>query len=100
MKILVNKCYGGFDVSEMFMDYWREKHSELGIGKIYSFMFNDKRTDPEVIALVEYLGEKANGRYSRLVVIEIPDTVTDWAINEYDGMERITYVVDGKLRYA
>lgn len=29
MKILVNKCYGGFGVSDKFIEYWREKHPEL-----------------------------------------------------------------------
>lgn len=49
------------------------------------------RTNPELIALVEELGEFANGRYSRLKVIEIPDDV-DWEIQEYDGNEWVAEV--------
>lgn len=93
MKILVNKCYGGFSVSDKFIELWDEKHPEQDSGEL-------NRTDPEVIALVEYLGEEANSRYSKLTIVNIPDDTTDWMIDEYDGWERIIYVVDGKFNFA
>jgi len=46
------------------------------------------RTDPNLIRVVEELGEKANGRCAKLKVIEIPDG-TEWEIDEYDGMESV-----------
>jgi len=46
------------------------------------------RNDPDLIAVVEMLGEKANGQCAKLEIIEIPDGV-DWEINEYDGMESV-----------
>lgn len=36
----------------------------------------------------------------RLEVVEIPEEATDWEIDEYDGQESITYVVDGKIYHA
>jgi redox-sensitive bicupin YhaK (pirin superfamily) len=36
----------------------------------------------------------------RLRLVEIPDTMTDWEKNDYDGIETITYVVDGKIYHA
>ena len=46
------------------------------------------RADPLLVAAVEALGEKANGKCARLCVTEIPDSI-DWEIDDYDGMERI-----------
>ena len=48
----------------------------------------DKRTAPELIKCVETLGEKANGKYARLVIVEIPDNV-QWEIEDYDGVETV-----------
>ena len=49
--------------------------------------------------IVQELGKKADGKYSELRIVEVPDEV-DWQIDEYDGQEwvaekhrtwRITY---------
>ena len=45
-----------------------------------------ERDDPHLIQTVEDLGDKANGRFGKLEVTEIPDDV-DWQIGEYDGTE-------------
>ena len=34
------------------------------------------------------LGNKANGRYSELKIVEIPDGI-EWEISEYDGLETV-----------
>ena len=47
-----------------------------------------ERTDPDLVAAVEALGEEANGLRASLLVVEIPDDV-DWYIEEYDGHEWI-----------
>ena len=44
------------------------------------------RTDPNLIKVVEELGRIANGSFSKLKIIEIPDEV-DYTIDEYDGNE-------------
>jgi hypothetical protein len=47
------------------------------------------RNDPALVQMVEELGsDKASGRHSELVVVEIPDDIL-WEISEYDGMERV-----------
>ena len=44
------------------------------------------RDDPYLVAVVEELGKRANGRHAELSVVEIPADV-DWVIEEYDGKE-------------
>ncbi len=46
------------------------------------------RDDPELVRVVEEMGEKANGRCANLKVVEIPADV-EWEIDEYDGYESI-----------
>jgi hypothetical protein len=47
------------------------------------------RDDPVLIQVVEELGEKANGRFADLKIVEIPDDV-EWQIDEYDGLEWVS----------
>jgi len=51
----------------------------------------DDRTDCDLIAVIEELGDKANGRFAKLKIVEIPDDV-EWEIHEYDGLEHIAEV--------
>lgn len=50
--------------------------------------YDIERDDPDLISIVEKLGEKANDYCSKLEIIEIPDDV-EWEIDEYDGWESI-----------
>lgn len=50
-----------------------------------------ERNDPNLIATVEALGDKANGFCANLDIVEIPDGV-QWEIDEYDGIERVDEV--------
>lgn len=56
--------------------------------KFYIYDENIKRDDPDLVKVVEELGEKANGSYAELKVVEIPDGI-NWEIDEYDGNESI-----------
>ena len=87
MKIVINRCYGGFGLSDA-------ADQAIGVG------FNGDRTDPRLISVVEELGPRANGEYSKLKIVEIPDSATDWEIGDCGGSEYVTYVVDGKLHHV
>ena len=50
--------------------------------------YDINREDPDLIKTVEDLGSRANGRYSNLVIVEIPDV--EYEIQEYDGYETVT----------
>ena len=93
MKIILNKCYGGFGISE-------EALQQAGITDVDEWEDDDLRINPEVIKAVETLGEDANDEYSNLVVVEISDEATDWEVDEYDGYETMIYVVNGKIYHA
>ena len=75
MKVVINKCYGGFGLSKEAL----ARYEELGG---YGF----QRNDPILIQVIEELGEDANGDFAELKIVEIPDDV-EWFIEEYDGME-------------
>lgn len=112
MKIAINRCFGGFGLSneafEMLLDRkgirFEKEESEyksLGIMNYYHFGHRgdinhyishhdayQNRSDPDLIAVIEKLGEKANTNYSDIKIIDIPDDI-EWEIHEYDGNEHI-----------
>lgn len=91
MKIVINACYGGFSLSESAAAY---------MGTSIYPLDEDIRTDPLLIDMVERDTLATSGRCAKLTVVEIPDNATDWELDEYDGYESITYVVDGKIHHA
>lgn len=107
MKIVINKCYGGFSLSDAATMLYgkkaginiikdKKKSSSLiphyYINEIknnnYFSCRNIKRNDPFLVEVVEELGEAADGSFAELKVVEIPDNV-EWEIEEYDGKEWI-----------
>ena len=105
MKLVLNKCYGGFSLSQkgvaLYFElqgwtlvtedelafcpmHYKDKKSD----KNYWYDRNLKRNDPILLQVVETLGDEANGIYAKLEVIEIPDDI-DWEINDYDGYEYV-----------
>lgn len=80
MKIAINNTYGGADLSIEA----REK-----IGHEIKMRNAADRCDPDLIRVIEELGERANaGRHSELVIVEIPDGYNYW-IESYDGAETV-----------
>ena len=133
MKVILNKCYGGFGCSDAcYRLYAQKKGIEVycyrlehvreegciykkvddegrdGYGVVYfkkdfgdSFVYKEvdtrselvwlstsHREDPVLIECIEELGEKANGKYAQLEVVEIPDGL-DYVIDDYDGIETL-----------
>ena len=87
MKIVINNDYGGFglDVSEKC-----KRLIELAAKR------NEERTNQDLIEFVENNPDECGD----LAVVEIPDEATDWEIRDYDGLEDVVYVLDGKIRYV
>ena len=92
MKMILNKCYGGLRYPFEALEKFPEADDDR----------DEYRTNPEIIEMLEtenYDKEVFNKiyYYSRPVVVEIPDEATDYRMIEYDGIEEIIYVLDGKL---
>lgn len=139
MKIVINKCYGGFGLSNAAEDaligkcshielvepieyyggpgsqfyeankdrfgpdHWREAYerdlenskephtiTRFHDGKVIcdSHCDDANRTCPELVKVVEAMGQAANGQFAKLRVVEIPDSA-EYEISEYDGIESI-----------
>jgi hypothetical protein len=100
MKIVINRSYGIFRLSseahaliaarkgwkhacsDYDIDYWYDHDNN----PIYDTQLN--RSDKDLIDVVEELGENANGTYSELKVVNIPDGI-NFSIEEYDGLEHV-----------
>ena len=89
MKMIINDCYGGFGVRQEVLD-------EL---ELNDFSEEELRTAARLIEEIEN-GKDVSDDYAELKVIEIPDESTDYYLDEYDGLEFVIYVVDGKLNWA
>lgn len=115
-KVVINKCYGGFSLSDKgmlrlaeLMGFQAVKssghfgNSYSWIHPIYSGNINDiptgdqeeliyvrdiPRDDENLVKVVEELGNEANGFCAELRIVEIPDDV-NFEVEEYDGMEWI-----------
>lgn len=131
MKIVVNKCFGGFGLSNKAIKRYleltgrecyfyeqtkynfkcgrdeysitNEDNNGMFVHCLTKFLGNtiDKvpeeyyfshyeieRTNPNLIKVIDELGDEANGRCANLMVVEIPDNV-NWEIDDYDGIETI-----------
>jgi len=122
MKVVINKCFGGFGLSDAAQVEIHRRgcaHSKLMEPRAYfgadfeqdmakitagtplfqtpivdgKVLDDDHRKDehracPMLAAVVEEMGEKSFGPYSKLKVVEIPDGV-EFVISDYDGQEAI-----------
>jgi hypothetical protein len=80
-KVVVNKCYGGFGLSEEAHELAKELSGDEKWRP-----YKVPRHDDVLVEVVLRLGDKANSSSSRLVVYEVTDK---YFIKEYDGIEAI-----------
>lgn len=115
-KIVYNTCYGGFSLSyEAVLRLAEKKGIKVYPQKLMSDCYiywleplkenEDRRTgptfdvddlgrsDPDMIDVVEEMGELANGMCAKLRIEEIPKG-TLYQISEYDGYESIKFKDD------
>lgn len=92
MVFVLNKCYGGFSLSPFAVE-------RLGVDSAYADL-DSLQIDALAALIAEYGSEKCSGSFAKLKVVEVPDTVTDWIVQEYDGIEVLIYVLDGKIHQA
>ena len=94
-KVVINVCYGGFDLSNDALRMLAERRglsiSETKDEYIYGGTRMDgARSCPHLIAVVEKLGAEASaGEHSELEVVELQDPVGRYMVDEYDGWESV-----------
>lgn len=93
MKIVINRCYGGFGISTEAYDYMGVQYQITFGNSGFAYPVKgdqeDFRTNEKLIEFIEKYGsERASGECARLVIKDIPEGVR-YRIIEYDGMEDI-----------
>ena len=107
MKVAINKQHGGFGLSDKAFEnllelrgiefekvecsfggsnYYVKGH--VGDDKYFVSQYDhyEPRNDPNLISIIEKLGDDAHGWAATLKIVEIPNDV-EWQIEEYDGVE-------------
>jgi hypothetical protein len=93
--VAVNRCYGGFSLSEKAVEMLRTR---LGDPKIKSYSFDSCydgddgycRHHPVLIEVINELGEEADGSFAEIEIDYIEEKYKGfYSISEYDGMEGV-----------
>lgn len=115
VKIAYNDCFGGFGLSDEGFQLLLTKKGidwEMVPKDPYSLTrfsyrrrgdtsddtldqneFTSNRTDPDLIAVIEELGKRANGSFAKLAIREI-EKGAPYRIDEYDGSESVMVIND------
>jgi hypothetical protein len=93
MKVVINTVHGGFGLSDKAM-LELERRGVVKLLRTDSGMLIDIadidenwfRSHPELVKIVEEMGEDSFGDFAQLEIVEVPDGVK-WHIGSYDGSE-------------
>lgn len=115
MKVVINRCYGGFGLSHKAVlryaelkgikvypeenkwgryTYWTTENKVKRENNYSEYSIYDRdisRNDPDLVQVVEELRSEASDNLADLRIVEIPDDV-EWEIDDYDGMESVEEV--------
>ena len=106
MKVAINTCFGGFNLSneafEKLLEIKGIEYIKIVEGRYTEYVKKDdsdyylseydfSRSDEDLIRVIEEFGADANGKFSKLKIVEIPDDVK-FTIEDYDGNEHIAEV--------
>ncbi|MCA2590205.1 MAG: hypothetical protein IM509_05495 [Microcystis sp. M31BS1] len=86
-EVVINRCYGGFDLSEEAQELYLKLKNITSYSTVeYFYDHHLNRHDPILVSVVKQLGDRANGSFADLKVVEVQGR---YRINEYDGFETI-----------
>lgn len=104
MKIVVNRCFGGFSLSAAVaaelgitdpsrLKYgFRPDPQDFGLDPTLWSDGVEVRSAPRLIEAIEKVGIKeAAGEYASLEIVEVPDDATTVYIRDYDGRETVVW---------
>jgi hypothetical protein len=109
-KVAYNACFGGFGLSEQAVlrladlkgmeiyvkkrDFGNSYYKDPSYDAESLVNFDSiERTDPDLIRVIEELGEEASGMFANLKIAEV-QSGTLYKIDEYDGRESVMTVDD------
>lgn len=78
-KVVYNDSYGGFTLSD--------EAKEILEAKGYNDFYEIERHNKDLVEVVEQLGKRASGHYSKLEIKEIESNI--YYIADYDGYETV-----------
>ena len=84
MKVVINECHGGFNLSPEALLLYRERANVPEDFPLYAWQI--PRNDENLINVVEEMNHESWGQFAKLRIVEIPDDVES-EIAEYDGVE-------------
>jgi hypothetical protein len=113
MKVAINRCFGGFGISNVgfekllerkgiayekvsakysfkndTFDYYKAGFAGIDEHMLLDYDMVSDRTDADLIAVLEEMGEDAWSWAAEIKIVDIPDDVK-WHIHEYDGLEHV-----------
>ena len=110
-KVAINRCFGGFGLSDEAFEkllarkgiafekvkgessflgdsYYKAGHVGDDDHYLSEYSFCEDRADPDLIAVIEEMGEDVNGFAADIAIVEVP-VDAKWHIHEYDGLEHV-----------
>ena len=103
-KIVINNCFGGFGLSQEALMELQKLDDNLVVTDDTAMLHRETlwlaedlhgcpsfRANLNLVEVVEKLGSRADGDYSKLYIVEIPDDV-EYTIENYDGQEWVAEV--------
>jgi hypothetical protein len=111
-RVAINRCFGGFGITDEAFEkllqrkgiafdkvekkdsafigasYYQAGHAGDDAYYISSYDHYNDRSDPDLIAVIEEMGQSSWGWAAEIGIVEIPDDV-EWFISEYDGIEHV-----------
>ena len=89
MQVVINTSYSNFAISPDAISLIRKKiKNPKAKSQINAYSFDNDRSNPLLVEAVQKLGAKANGLYTTLKIVEIPDDV-EWRVDAINGKEVI-----------
>lgn len=80
MQVVINTSHSNFAISKAAIDYIKKKIKSIKTkSEINAYSFDNDRSHPILIEAVQELGHQANGIYTTLKIVEIPNDVS-WKI--------------------
>ena len=89
MQVVINTSYSNFAISPDAISLIQKKiKNPKAKSQINAYAFDNDRSNPLLVEAVQKLGAKANGLYTTLKIVEIPDDV-EWRVDAVNGKEVI-----------